>query len=109
MPLNPVALLAMEGPEVVAGVAGLYGRQPHRRTASGALRSFVLRVEHGLLSCTGRGAAVEAPSVRSGLKRYPLGAVALHAVKGAEIEPRFGRSDPGEHHGGFAPRAGKRL
>jgi hypothetical protein len=47
MPLNPVALLAMEGSQVVAGGAGLNGRQPHRRTAGGALRSFALRVEHG--------------------------------------------------------------
>jgi hypothetical protein len=54
VPLHPVALLAMEGSQVVVGGAGLNGRQPHRRTASGALRSFVLRVEHGLLSCGGR-------------------------------------------------------
>jgi hypothetical protein len=54
MPLNPFAVLAMEGSQVVAGVARLNCRQSHGRTASGALRPLVLPVEHVSLSRVGR-------------------------------------------------------
>jgi hypothetical protein len=46
MPLDPLAVLAMKGSQVLAGMARLDCRQFHRRSASGALRSLVLSVEH---------------------------------------------------------------
>jgi hypothetical protein len=46
MSLDSLALLAMKGPQVVTGLAWLDRRQFHRRTASTALRPFVLSVEH---------------------------------------------------------------
>src|SRR5229473_1322785 len=46
MPLDPLAVLAMKGSQVLARVARLDCRQFHRRSASGALRALVLSVEH---------------------------------------------------------------
>jgi hypothetical protein len=46
MPLNPSAMRAGKGSQVLACMARLNRRQLHRRTASGALRTLVLRVEH---------------------------------------------------------------
>ena len=54
VPLNPFALLAMEGSQVLARFARLNCRQFHWRAAGGALRPFVLRVEHRSLSNTDR-------------------------------------------------------
>jgi hypothetical protein len=47
VPLNPAAFRASEGPQVMTRVTRLNRRQPHRGAASGALGTFVLRVEHG--------------------------------------------------------------
>ena len=54
VPLNPLALRASKRSQVLAQRARLNRRQPHWRTASRALRTLVLCVEHVLL-----------PSVRS--------------------------------------------
>jgi hypothetical protein len=46
MPLNPSAMWAGKDSQVLAQRARLDRRQLHRRTASRALRTLILRVEH---------------------------------------------------------------
>jgi hypothetical protein len=46
--LYPLALRASERSQVLAGIARLNRRQFHGRTASRALRTLVLRIEHGI-------------------------------------------------------------
>jgi hypothetical protein len=49
VPLNPFALWASKRSQVLAPHARLNRRQPHWRTASRALRTLILCVEHMLL------------------------------------------------------------
>ena len=58
VPLNALASWASKRPQVLARHARLDRRQPHGRTASGALRALVLCVEHGLLLRNQRSPAV---------------------------------------------------
>ena len=50
VPLNPSAMRASECSQVLARTAWLNRRQPHWRTASRALGTLVLPVEHGIAS-----------------------------------------------------------
>jgi hypothetical protein len=59
MPLDPLAVVAMKGSQVLAGMARLDCRQFHRRSASGALRSLVLSVEHMSPSWASASADIE--------------------------------------------------
>jgi hypothetical protein len=58
VPLNPPASWAGKRSQVLARHARLDRRQPHGRTTSGALRTLVLCVEHGLLLRNQRSPAV---------------------------------------------------
>ena len=49
MPLNPPAMRTGKGSQIVAQTIRLNRRQLHGRTASRALRTLVLRVEHGVV------------------------------------------------------------
>jgi hypothetical protein len=46
VPLNPFALRASKGSQIMTGIAGLDRRQLHWRTASHALRTLILCIEH---------------------------------------------------------------
>jgi hypothetical protein len=50
MPLNPAAVWAAKRSQIPARTARLDRREFHRRTASGALGTLVLRVEHSCFS-----------------------------------------------------------
>src|SRR3954447_7797895 len=50
VPLDSLASRASKRSQVLARHARLDRRQPHGRTTSGALRTLVLRVEHGVTS-----------------------------------------------------------
>jgi hypothetical protein len=69
--LNSLASWARKYSQVLARHARLNRRQPHGRTTSGALRTLVLCVEHGLLlrnqRSTGRPAFASEPASRLGL------------------------------------------
>src|SRR5450631_3507894 len=67
VPLNPCALWARKGSQVLVQRARLDRRQLHRRTASRALRALILCVEHAILSCTEINAQFGA---RKGLERH---------------------------------------
>ena len=56
--LDPLASWARKRSQVLARQVRLDRRQPHRRTTSGALRTLVLCVEHGLLLRNQRSPAV---------------------------------------------------
>jgi hypothetical protein len=49
VPLDPFAVRTSKRSQVLARRARLNRRQPHWRTASGALRALILYVEHALL------------------------------------------------------------
>ena len=72
VPLNSLASWARKRSQVLARHARLNRRQPHGRTTSGALRTLVLCVEHGLVlrnqRSTGRPGFAGEPTSRIGFE-----------------------------------------
>ena|ERR1700733_3719862 len=92
MPLDPFAMLAGKRSEVLAGIARLDGHQLHRRTASRALKTFVLCVEHGGIPLVGRSKFAGKPTGRCRFERIGcndayLNVIALWAFEQPVFEP----------------------
>jgi hypothetical protein len=86
MPLNSFALRASKHSQIVADIARLNCRQLHGRTASGALRTLVLCIEHALLLSVRRSEFASEPTGRfrfQGIRRNDayLNVIALGAFE----------------------------
>jgi hypothetical protein len=90
VPLNSLAAWARKRSHVLARHARLNRRQPHGRTASGALRTLVLCVEHGLVlrnqRLTGRPGFAGEPASRFGFEGVRCNDADLNVVAPGAFE-----------------------
>jgi hypothetical protein len=118
VPLNSLASWARKRSQVLARHARLNRRQPHGRTTSGALRTLVLRVEHGLLLRNQRSAR------RPGFAGEPTSSFGFEGVRCNDadlnvitpgafeyplLEANWPRRNALQHHFGLAMRTAKAL
>jgi len=91
--LNPCASRAGKGSQVLVQRARLDRGQLHRRTASRALRTLILCVEHGVLSCTEISPQFGA---RKGLERHRADTVCsvTRSVRSHLTQSKVQRSKP---------------
>lgn len=118
VPLNSLASWAGKRSQVLARHARLNRRQPHGRTTSGALRTLVLCVEHGLpllnQRSTGRPGFAREPTSRFGFEGVrcndtDLNAIAPGAFEQPLLEADWPRQNALQHHLGLAMRTAKAL
>jgi hypothetical protein len=117
--LNPFASRAGERSQVLARIARFDRGQPHWRTASCALRTLVLYVEHSRCSSKlwplGRRpefTSEPADCVRFERIRYNdgcLNVIAPRAFKQAMFETNWSRRNTLQHHSRLAARAARAL
>ncbi len=118
VPLKPLASWAGKRSQVLARHARFNRRQPHRRTTSGALRTLILCVEHGLplrnQYLTGRPGFAREPTSRFGFEGVrcndtDLNAIAPGAFEQPLLEANWTRQNALQHHFGLAMRTTEAL
>jgi hypothetical protein len=114
MPLNSFALRASKRSQIVADIARLNRRQLHGRTASGALRTLVLCIEHALLLSDRRSEFTREPTGRFRFQRVRrndanLDVIAFGAFEQPLFETNRSRRDSLQHHSRPATRTAKAL
>jgi hypothetical protein len=114
MPLNPSAMRAGKGSQVLAHMARLNRRQLHGRTASGALRTLVLRVEHCVMPSVRYPEFAIKPTGRLRLKGITcndayLDVIAFGAFEQPVFETNWTRCNALQHHPRLAVRTAMAL
>ena len=109
MPLNTFAMRAGKGSQILAHMARLDRRQLHGRTASGALRALVLRVEHRVMPSVRCPEFAIEPTGRLRLKGIRCNHADLNVIAfGAFEQPVFETNRTGcnalQHHPRLAAR-----
>ena len=113
--LNSFASWAAKGSQVLARINRLNRRQPHWRTASGALRTLVLCVEHECWPPSGRSPEFPGkPPYESRFHRiarndFVLYGVALRTFEPAMLKAHWTRDNARQHHARRAVRTTRAL